>query len=262
MRITALIENTTCRTDLAAEHGLSLLIEANGRTVLFDAGQSGAVVANAGLLGIDLATVDTAILSHGHYDHANGFPAFLLANSVAPVYAHAGYDLPHVHGEKNIGVCPELVGSGRVRVVDGPLDLGDGLSLVSYASETPMTPIDSDGLEEDAGDGRRPERFLHEQYLIVREGDTCLLVSGCSHRGITNIMHWSAGESVTHVIGGFQLMRTATESERIEGTALELLRFPASYYTCHCTGAEQYARLKELMGERLGYLCTGDTIEL
>ena len=245
-----------------SEHGLSLLIEANGRTVLFDAGQSGAIVGNASALGIDLSKVDTAVLSHGHYDHADGFPAFFQVNETACVYAHTGFDLPHYHGEKFIGVCPELAGSSRVRLVCSSLNLGDGFSLVSYADRTPVWPIDSDCLEEDARDGREPERFLHEHYLIVRENDVCLLVSGCSHRGIANIMQWSRDEGITHVIGGFHLMRTPTDSNRIEQTAHELLRYPATYLTCHCTGLDQYARLKELMGDKLGYLSTGSVVQL
>ena len=258
MRITALSENTTARKGCLAEHGLSLLIEANGRIVLFDAGQSGDAFANAAGLGIDLAAIDAAILSHGHYDHADGFPAFFERNATAPLYVRAGYDLPHFHGGKYIGVAPELRGHDRIVKAGDREDLEGGFTIVSYAGREPVAPIDSDGLEEDAGSGRMPEQFLHEQYLIVREGPVCLLVSGCSHRGIANIMHWSADEGITHVIGGFHLMRTPADDPRIEAIAHELLSYPAYYLTCHCTGAEQYRRLKGLMGTRLGYLAAGD----
>ena len=262
MRITCLMENTSARPGCATEHGLSLLVEANGRHVLFDAGQTGALVDNAWALGIDLGTVDTAVLSHGHYDHANGFPAFFAANATAPLYVHAGYDLPHFHNDHDIGVAPEVAASGRIVVAGNRESLGDGFEILSFSDCDPQDAIDDDGLSEDAGQGFVPERFLHEQYLLVREGGITLLLSGCSHRGITNIMRWTAGEGITHVIGGFHLMRTPPESERVERIARELLEYPARYLTCHCTGQDQYLWLKELMGERLGYLAAGSLVEL
>ena len=262
MRITCLIENTASREACATEHGLSLLVEANGRRVLFDAGQTGAAMTNAQLMGINLESVDTAVLSHGHYDHANGFPAFFRANAAAPVYVHAGFDLPHWHGSRDIGVAPEVAESGRIRIASTREELGDGLSIVSYSELEPTVAIDADGLEEEGAGGRVPERFLHEQYLLVREGNVTLLLTGCSHRGITNIMRWTSGEGVTHVIGGFHLMRTPPESPRIEQVAQELLGYPTRYLTCHCTGQAQYQRLKQLMGERLEYVAAGDVVEL
>ena len=262
MRITALAENTTSRDNLVAEHGLSLLIEANGRTVLFDSGQSDALVGNARTLGIDLALVDTAVLSHGHHDHSDGFPAFMGINDHATIYAHRGCDLPHFHGEKYIGIDYALIGDPRLQLLDGGLSLGDGFEIVTYADDEPLVPIDSDNLEEEDGERRHLELFTHEQCLIVEEGAARVLISGCSHRGIANYMHWTRGLGITHVVGGFHLMRLPLESERIAATADALLAHPVHYTTCHCTGTSQYKLLKKLMGDRLGYLSTGETLEI
>ena len=262
MKITVLTENTTAKNACAAEFGLSLLVEANGRAVLFDSGQTGVIVPNADALGIDLADVDAAVLSHGHFDHANGFPAFFKRNETARLYVHAGYDKSHMKDDEYIGVAPELIGNDRVVLAGDRHDLGDGFTVVSYADAEPAFPIDSAGLDEGEGPDRVPDRFTHEHYLIVEENDVRVLVSGCSHRGIRNIMRWSADEGLTHVMGGFHLMGVPADSGALEEIAAELLAYPVDYASCHCTGLEQYRRLKELMGERIRYMAAGDVIEL
>jgi 7,8-dihydropterin-6-yl-methyl-4-(beta-D-ribofuranosyl)aminobenzene 5'-phosphate synthase len=83
MKISVLCENTTKKENILSEHGLSLFIETEKHKILFDMGQSDAFLKNAKTLGIDLSTVDIAILSHGHYDHGGGLRAFLEYNEKA-----------------------------------------------------------------------------------------------------------------------------------------------------------------------------------
>lgn len=269
MKVTALMENTSGHEGCVGEFGLSFLVEANGRRVLFDAGQSDATVRNAEALGIDLAQVDTAVLSHGHFDHANGFPAFLAQNSQATVFARVGYDGDQYadHGEGGIefiGVVDELKGNARVKVVDAArFDLGDGFTIVSYAESEPAHPIEHFGLYRDEGAGRVPDQFKHEQCLLVEEGGVRLLLTGCTHRGIRNCMQWSAGDAPTHVIGGFHFMKVPlSDTAYLDAAADDLMSYPAMYFTCHCTGIDQYRYLKERMGERLAYIAAGQSIEL
>lgn len=77
MKIKVLMDNISSG-ELAGEWGLSILIEYEGRKILLDTGASGAFAENAEKMGIDLAEVDFAVLSHAHYDHSDGMEAFLL----------------------------------------------------------------------------------------------------------------------------------------------------------------------------------------
>ena len=75
MKLTVLMENSAAGP-VACAHGLSLFVEAAGHRILFDAGPDGALlVRNAEALGVDLASADLAVLSHGHYDHSGGMEA-------------------------------------------------------------------------------------------------------------------------------------------------------------------------------------------
>ena len=87
MKITVLVENTSL-CDIPVEHGLSLYIEACGKNVLFDSGQSTLFAENAKRLGVDLKAVDFCVLSHGHYDHSGGLMEFICENDHAPIYMH------------------------------------------------------------------------------------------------------------------------------------------------------------------------------
>ncbi len=78
------MENKTYKEGIKAEHGLSIYIETDEMNILFDAGATDSFLSNAGSLGIDLARVDMAVISHGHYDHTGGFPGFCRVNKKLP----------------------------------------------------------------------------------------------------------------------------------------------------------------------------------
>ena len=112
MRFVTVMENTACREDLCAGHGPSLYIETPKHKILFDMGPSAAFADNAAALGVDLAGVDVAFLSHGHSDHSGGLMAFLEKNDAAPVYLHKAafgrYWSNFGEAPRYIGLDPEL----------------------------------------------------------------------------------------------------------------------------------------------------------
>lgn len=262
MKVTVLSENTTPSPAFSPEFGLSLHIECERGSVLFDSGCSGNFARNARALQVDLASADYAVLSHGHFDHSDGFAEFIKVNDHAPIYARAGFRGAHCKdGGDFIGVEPALAGSNRFVEVDERAEIADGLTLLSYGADTALHPVDSGDMLVKTDEGLLPDRFDHEHYLLISEGDKRVLVTGCSHKGIANIMGWTKGEQVTHVIGGFHLMSVRPDDfPLLDDLAGELLSYPATYYTGHCTGIEQYARLKAVMKDRVSYLSTGQSV--
>ena len=86
MEIITLVENSCADGRLRQEFGLSLLVRCAAGSILFDMGASRLFTDNARAMGIDLADVDCAVLSHAHYDHGGGLGTFLALNDGAEVY--------------------------------------------------------------------------------------------------------------------------------------------------------------------------------
>ena len=260
MKLVTLIENTTAREDLACEHGLSLYLEVGDHRILFDAGQTGACIDNAEKLGIDLSKVDMAILSHGHYDHGGGLARFLEYNRTAPVYVHRDAFMPHFSGtDTYIGLDPALLESGRLILTGEDTELDQGLRLYACNQSPRYYPLDTAGLKMEEAGVIQPEDFRHEQYLLVEEAGKRICISGCSHKGILNIVRWFTPDVL---VGGFHFMKLdpGEDGGRLTAAAELLMRYPAEYYTGHCTGEEQFAFLKNIMGDRLRYISSGSSV--
>lgn len=258
MRITCLAENTSCREDIGAEHGLSLYIETCGSKILFDMGQTELFSLNAQKLGIDLSAVDMAVLSHGHYDHGGGLRTFLSINEKAPVYLSRHAFGPHYNGrEKYIGLDSELKDDPRLVFTHDYLRLKDHMELFSCNEKEKSMDLGSFGLNMKEGENFLPDDFRHEQYLLIEEDGKRILISGCSHKGIINISRWFR----PHVlVGGFHFSKIPL-GEELRSYAAALENLSTKFITCHCTGEAQFAFMKDHM-TRLSYLSSGQTINI
>ncbi len=264
LRITTLGENTCSNSSLLPEHGLSLYIEFGGKRILFDAAQSGAFADNAQKLNIDLSTVDIAILSHGHYDHSGGFERFLRLNDKAKLFVSENVFGQFYNGtDKYIGINKEVFSSVRIVRLSGSTCLDDAIEIKHLTDAELKYPIESFGLLEKTDSGFINDSFVHEQYLVLKYNGKRILFSGCSHRGVLNIMSATKPDIF---IGGFHFskLNTDKDDERkvLYDASNELLGYDCTYYTCHCTGVTQYQFMKSVMGEKLHYISTGSIIEL
>lgn len=301
MKVWALMDNIACSGEFQSEHGLSYYIETEKHRILFDAGETAAFARNAEKLGIDLDSVDFAVLSHGHSDHGGGLSHFLQRNDHAKVYvARTAFEEHFNPAGGYIGLSAELLQSDRLVFVDGDLKLDDGVEIVlpvapsglestlpsgsgNGAGSTLHSDVDSNVLARSEGgaekyplkhpvetfglcayrDGRvQPDSFDHEQYLMIREQRKTVLFSGCSHRGILNIVSWFHPDVL---FGGFHYFRMDTcgeDATKLRAYAAELLTYPTMYYTGHCTGREQYEFLSFVMGDRLRYFAAGECVAI
>lgn len=258
MKITALTENTPFNDNISAEHGLSLYIETEKHNILFDMGQTSLFAENAKKLGIDLTKVDIAVLSHGHYDHGGGLTEFLKINKTAPVYINRYAFGDYYNGtEKYIGLDKSLQNEERIVFVDEILEIDDELCLYSCNNKIQNHYLGSFGLNMKCDGEFMPDEFKHEQYLLINENGKRVLISGCSHKGVMDITEWFEPDVL---VGGFHYSKLELD-EKLKEYAAVLASHKTDYYTCHCTGTEQYEFMKKYMPQ-LSYLSCGQSIVL
>lgn len=273
MKITTLVENTSVSPEYGSMHGLSFYIETEKHRLLFDLGDGDLFLRNAEKLGVDIAAVDTVVISHGHNDHGGALRLFLDKNGMAKVYVRESafdpYYVKVLGFQKYIGLDaalkehPQVVLTGEECVID------DELRLFSGVTERECWSKANDVLYAKTERGYARDAFAHEQNLVISENGKTALLAGCAHNGIVNILAKAErllGRQPDVVIAGMHLYNPVSifgGDDRLTRRVGERLReTDARFYTCHCTGLRAYGILQEILGDRIGYAATGSVIEL
>ena len=275
MKITILLENTVCRDEMKCEHGLSMHIATERHNVLFDMGPNAMFLENAETLGVDVAAVDIAFLSHAHDDHCGGLELFLKRNDRAPVYLQS-----EVWGDYYVVTPDKTEYAGmdkalhrfddRFRLVSGHTVIDDELQLFSGGLTRDYWSHANDTLCERTNGVFVLDEFRHEQDLLVTSGGKTALFAGCAHNGIVNILRRAEailGRAPDAVFAGFHLFNPSLNAPEpralVDAVAGELkARTNTMYYTGHCTGLQAYEELKETLGDRIAYMSGGSIFEI
>lgn len=229
IRMTVLYDNYVATEGTRAEWGFSCLIEGAEKTILFDTGGDDEILAhNIDHLKVDLKKVDQIVISHNHWDHTGGLVSVLEENPNPPVY------VPHSFPYDFVRKVEEAHGS--VVPIDKPVEICKNVFST----------------------GEMGDR-IKEQSLILNTRKGLVVVTGCSHQGIVNILKKAKeilDRDIYLVFGGFHLMQHSDDDVKAiiaEFKKLGVLKCGAT----HCTGDRQIGLFKEAYGDNYVPIGTG-----
>ena len=271
MKIVTLVENETAQRNLKQKHGLCLYVETEQHKILFDLGPDDTFLHNAEQCGVDIKAVDIVIISHGHADHGGGLSAFLQINHTAKIYIHPDAFLPHYNKVLKVpvycGLDTKFQNNKRIVYTKEHYIIDKSLFLFSDVEGNRCVPSINNSMRETRGKHRVTDTFTHEQNLIIQENGKVVLIGGCAHRGIVNIIKTAkflTGKYIDVVISGFHLtdpvLKKTESTEFLDKLAYNLSKFSCQYYTFHCTGRRPYQYLQDKLGDKVAYLRAGDTL--
>ncbi|AEE14342.1 beta-lactamase domain protein [Thermodesulfobium narugense DSM 14796] len=264
MKITIVMDNCVHAPtpySFKAEHGMSILINISNKLILFDTGQSGSIIHNLSLLGVNPKDLDMIVLSHGHYDHTGGLLSILgNARKKIPVFLHKDAFLNRysLAGEKkfHIGIpyskkYLESLGANFV-FVEEILEIVPGLFLSgTIERKTDYEKGDSNlVIEKDGKSVKDP--ILDDMALYAIKDNGLIALTGCAHAGIINIIRYGFKLLKTNklyaIVGGTHL--GPADPVQRENTISDLLDAkPTIVAANHCTGFSMMAKLKDSFGD-------------
>jgi len=214
--ITVVYDNRSLQENLTPDWGFACVVDAAGHRLLFDTGAKGELLlANLKKLGIATASVEAVVISHNHWDHTGGLASFLpLCSTRCYVPASAATEL---------GARIQKAGGTNVPV-SGRAAIWPGVWLTG-----------------ELGEG------IKEQSLVVETGPGLVLITGCAHPGVANIVRKvkeDSGKPPYLVLGGFHLGQASPEDVRGIIQALKALGITKAG-PGHCTGDQAIEQFQQ-----------------
>ena len=270
MKMTIVVDNVSGE-GISGEWGLSIYIEYRDKRILVDAGASDLFLKNMEELGIDVKAIDYGVLSHAHYDHANGLPAFFENNKKAKFYLRDGaaencYRKAFIF-KKYIGIPRRLLKEypDRIEMVSGDYLLTDGVYLIPHKTPGLSAIGRREMMYRKTKQGWIFDDFSHEQSLVLDTEKGLVIINSCSHGGAANIINevqeTFPDRHVHALIGGFHLFNKS--DEEIHELAVKV-RDTGIDYVCtgHCTKGHAFRIMKEVLGDRIEQMHVGYKIEI
>ena len=261
VKITTLCENTAPDNGLIPEYGLAVVLERGDRRILFDTGSGYSLAPNAALLGIDLASLEAAVLSHGHQDHTGGLKNLLKKNSPLPIYAHPDIfnNYLYAHGGEAAYVGPpwdkeylQKLGA-RFHFSEEPVTLEAGLIITGQVPRTVEFEKQEPIFIRRTAAGFAQDEIYDDQSLVVESPQGTVVLLGCTHAGLINTLRYvtalTGKQQIYAVLGGMHLMNVS--EQRLARTLDALDEFDIELMAPnHCTGSRATAAIRQKYGEK------------
>jgi 7,8-dihydropterin-6-yl-methyl-4-(beta-D-ribofuranosyl)aminobenzene 5'-phosphate synthase len=277
--ITILCENRALGTNgIIGEHGFSALVEKGNEFILMDTGQGLGLTTNARTLNIDLSLIQKIALSHGHYDHTGGLEAFAGQKGDLHIYAHPEVFSAKFSSGKEGKKEERFIGlnhspaslenhlNAKVHLLKEFMEISAG---IYFSGEIPrVTDFELRDkrllLKNEAG--FIPDPLTDDAALLIETLSGPVILSGCAHSGIVNIMHHFSkmtGYKAFHaVIGGTHLGFLNSE-DQLEKTMDAFDQYKLNLIAVsHCTGNEAAAVCYNRFKKRFAFANAGWQIQL